>query len=452
MLRTYFTPLSSDDSTQRFFSRAKMPLSWPSIPVLLPHRMRRKLRSTRSKIRSRISPTTSIASLNMSINPEDTIRALRTHHWSAYDAQYLFLAIVFIFSLTMIQSPGPMVKTLIATLLMCSLVLPVTRQFILPALPVFGWLVLFIACRYVPSEYRPGIWVRLLPALENILYGANLSNILSAHKSTVLDILAWLPYGVMHYGSAVVVAGALFLFSPPGTLPVFARAFGYQNLVGVLIQLVFPCSPPWYENMYGLAPATYSVRGEPAGLGAIDKLFGIDLYTSGFHASPVVFGAFPSLHSGFATIEALFMSHAFPKLRPLFVVYWLWLWWSTMYFSHHYAVDLVAGSLISGVAYFIAKGKFLPQLQEGKLFRWDYDYVEYGEPIEGDAPYGLTDIDEYGPGLHGDSDEWTIASGSTLSGSSSREPSSGMRSPAADSWEGDTLASCSDHEDYHGKH
>ncbi len=118
-----------------------------------------------------------------------------------------------------------------------------------------------------------------------------------------------------------------------------------MNLIGVGIQLTFPCSPPWYENKYGLAPANYSMHGSPAGLAAIDELFGIALYTPGFTASPMVFGAFPSLHAGSATMEALFMSHLFPKLTPIFVGYTLWLWWATMYLSHHYAVDLVGGSL-----------------------------------------------------------------------------------------------------------
>jgi membrane-associated phospholipid phosphatase len=184
-----------------------------------------------------------------------------------------------------------------------------------------------------------------LPALENILYGANLSNILSAHKHTFLDILAVIPYGIIHYVSPFIVCGCMFIWGPPGTLPIFARAFGYMNITAVLIQTVFPCSPPWYENTYGLAPANYSIAGDAAGLKAIDKLFGIDLYTSAFQASPVVFGAFPSLHSGWATLETLFMGHLFPKLFPVYVFYTMWLWWSTMYLSHHYAVDLVAGSL-----------------------------------------------------------------------------------------------------------
>ena len=268
-----------------------------------------------------------------------------------------------------------MMKTLVATALITSLILPVTSQFFLPFLPIIAWLVLWYSCKYVmiafldlswlpflgrpgglrshgltpyrfiDGAYRPPIWVRVLPALENIFYGANLSNILSKHKATVLDLLAWFPYGITHFGAPAVCSLIMFIWGPPKTVPVFARAFGYMNVAGVMIQFIFPCSPPWYENMYGLAPANYKMPGSPAGLAAIDKLFGFDMYTSGFTASPVVFGAFPSLHSANATIEALFMSHVFPKLTPLFVMYTLWLWWATMYLSHHYAVDLVGGSL-----------------------------------------------------------------------------------------------------------
>ena len=118
-----------------------------------------------------------------------------------------------------------------------------------------------------------------------------------------------------------------------------------MNIIGVSIQLLFPCSPPWYENMYGLAPANYSIHGSPAGLAAIDKLFGIRLYTSTFTGSPMVFGAFPSLHSGSAITEALFLASVFPRLKPLLIGYVLWLWWATMYLQHHYIVDLVGGGL-----------------------------------------------------------------------------------------------------------
>lgn len=94
------------------------------------------------------------------------------------------------------------------------------------------------------GKYRPPIWVRVLPALENIFYGANLSNVLSAHKSTLLDVLAWLPYGITHFGAPAVCTLVIFIFAPPKSAPLFARAYGYMNLVGVTIQLLFPCSPP----------------------------------------------------------------------------------------------------------------------------------------------------------------------------------------------------------------
>jgi len=140
-----YAPLREDVS--RAFVLKTIPISWPSIPVILPHKLRRKFRSTRSKIRSRASPTSSISSLETSFSPVDTLRALRAHPWSYYDGQYLLLAVFGIFSLCIIQSPGPMVKFIVATLLLTSLVLPITRQFFLPLLPIISWLIYFYACQ-----------------------------------------------------------------------------------------------------------------------------------------------------------------------------------------------------------------------------------------------------------------------------------------------------------------
>ena len=145
----FYSSVGGDESTQRFFSRTKLPLSWPTMPTILPHRLRRKFRSTKSKMRSRQSPASSITSLQTSFNPADTLKSLRTHQWSYYDAQYLLLAVLGIFSLCVIQHPGPFVKTIVASLLMLSLVLPITRQFFLPFLPVASWLIFFYACGYV---------------------------------------------------------------------------------------------------------------------------------------------------------------------------------------------------------------------------------------------------------------------------------------------------------------
>jgi len=133
-----------------------------------------------------------------------------------------------------------------------------------------------------------------------------------------------------------------------------------------------------YENMYGFAPADYSMNGSPGGLERIDMLFGTNLYTSSFSASPVVFGAFPSLHAGWATLHSLYIHHLVPQARVALCAYVMWVWWATMYLTHHYFVDLIGGSCLAVTVFYIAQRNYLPQIQVGKLFRWHYDSVTKG--------------------------------------------------------------------------
>lgn len=119
-------------------------VGWPLIPGL--SRMRRRFGS---RMRSGQSPGSNLATLQTSWNPSHTLRSLQAHRWSLWDGQYLLLAILGIFSLSVIEQPGVLVKTLISTLLMLSLIFPITRQFFLPFFPIVSWLVLFYSSRYV---------------------------------------------------------------------------------------------------------------------------------------------------------------------------------------------------------------------------------------------------------------------------------------------------------------
>ena len=84
----------------------------------------------------------------------------------------------------------------------------------------------------------------------------------------------------------------------------------------------------------------------------IDRIFHSTGYTAAFEGAPIAFGAFPSLHSGCAVMEALFLSHFFPHLKALYWGYVGVLWWSTMYLSHHYLVDLTGGACLSVVMFY----------------------------------------------------------------------------------------------------
>ena len=76
------------------------------------------------------------------------------------------------------------------------------------------------------------------------------------------------------------------------------------------------------------------MKGSAGGLARIDTLFGGNGYANTFENAPVPFGAFPSLHAGCSTMEALFLSHFFPAGRVFYWSYVLVLYWSTMYLTH----------------------------------------------------------------------------------------------------------------------
>jgi membrane-associated phospholipid phosphatase len=188
------------------------------------------------------------------------------------------------------------------------------------------------------------------------LYGANISDILTRFTHPILDVIGWLSYGVIHYVGPFVVAAFFWLFRTKEVLHLWARVFGYMNLTGVIIQILFPCAAPWYELIYGLTPANYTMRGSAGGLARIDAIFHSKGYTTAFGNSPLVFGAFPSLHAGCATLEALFLSHFFPQTTRYIWGYAGVLYWATMYLTHHYLIDVVGGACLATAFFYI----FLP--------------------------------------------------------------------------------------------
>ncbi|PRT56110.1 Inositol phosphorylceramide synthase catalytic subunit AUR1 [Wickerhamiella sorbophila] len=318
--------------------------------------------------------------LERSFSLSEGVRRFKRHRWRARDSQYILLLPLLLFCFIICDAPSPIYRLLIALVLLYLVTVPALSQFFLNFLPTATWLILFYSCRYIPPAWRPSIFVRVLPGLETIFYGGNLSATLAAKTNSFLDILAWIPYGLCHYGAPVVISIFCFVFGPPTLLPVFMFAFGYMNIAGVFIQILFPTAPPWYQTLYGLQKAYYGMKGSAGGLHRVDLLLGVDMYTSAFEASPQVFGAFPSLHSGSAVMEACFMTYLFPSMGPVFAIYVMWIWWSTMYLTHHYFIDLIAGAILSLSVFYICQETILPRKQPGKFGRWSYGHVEYGLP------------------------------------------------------------------------
>ena len=312
-----------------------------------------------------LSVSAALQRLDLSFDPSKTISKLRTHQLALKTSlPYAFLGCCVLYDLYM-RTDSFLVKLLIPAFYFLIVFLPITSQLFWPATPILVWALTFFSARFIPAAHRPSIHVALLPALESVLYGANISDLQTRYTNPILDVIAWLPYGVLHFSLPVIVALILWVLGPRGSAQYWGKAFGWMNLIGVITQVIFPCAAPCrfslvgqvlmalgYEIIRGLTPADYSMPGSPGGLLRIDRVFHSSTYTNAFGSAPLVFGAFPSLHSGCAVMEALFLSHFFPKLKPLYWGYVGILWWATMYLSHHYLIDLTGGACLSVIVFY----------------------------------------------------------------------------------------------------
>lgn len=89
-----------------------------------------------------------VADLQTSFDFRDGLKDLRKHKWRLADLQYAVLAGLSLFSLSIAPS-APLVKSLAVIASAWVLLMPATRQFFLPSLPIWVWLLYFFCSRLV---------------------------------------------------------------------------------------------------------------------------------------------------------------------------------------------------------------------------------------------------------------------------------------------------------------
>ena len=207
-------PTSTSILAQGWFLLRKLPRR---ITRVIPLPMASPSLPTWERLKATIGPYILQAAnrLTFSLQPSLTLKRLRRHQFSwRKDGHYIFCLVLFIVNLSYISSPPPMIKLAIVLIYTLALFIPLTSQFFLPATPIFTYLLQFWSAKYFALALKPHIWVSVLPTLESVLYGANISDILTRHTNPTLDILAWIPYGIMHFVAPFVVAAVLFIFGP----------------------------------------------------------------------------------------------------------------------------------------------------------------------------------------------------------------------------------------------
>lgn len=243
-----------------------------------------------------------------------------------------------------------------------------SRKFIIGfSIFVVYWIV-FDYMKAFPNFRYNTVHIESLYNLEKKLFGITVGPLLLTpneywltHRTTTLDILtgffylSWVPIPLLF-------ATYLFFKDRPRFFP-FALTFVLVNSLGFVVYYIYPAAPPWYVQAYGFLfhPDT---AGHTAGLANFDRIMGVSIFASIYAKSSNVFAAMPSLHSSYPVIVLYYgIKNRVGLVNLFFAVVMVGIWFSAVYTSHHYVLDVLAGitSALVGIALFfqLAKTRWL---------------------------------------------------------------------------------------------
>lgn len=132
----------------------------------------------------------------------------------------------------------------------------------------------------------------------------------------------------------------------------FSLVFLLVNFIGFAGYYIHPAAPPWYVALHGY-DFDLSVGGNTAGLGAFDEMTGLGIFNGLYGRNANVFAAVPSLHSAYTFVAFIYSLRAKSPLwiRIALGIITLGIWFTAVYTSHHYIIDVSLGILCSLIGY-----------------------------------------------------------------------------------------------------
>lgn len=235
----------------------------------------------------------------------------------------------------------------------------ITRKFILGFTIFIVYWIIFDYMKAFPNYNFKDVAIGSLYNAEKSLFGININGkiltpneYLRLRSTDVIDALAgffylcWIPVPL---GFA-----AYLFFKNKRQFLYFSLTFVLVNLLGFVVYYAYPAAPPWYIQFHGFNfhPLT---QGNTAGLARFDKLFNIHLFKSIYEKGSNVFAAMPSLHSSYPVIVLYYgLKNRLGWVNVFFALVTIGIWFTAVYASHHYVLDVLAGILtaISGIVLF----------------------------------------------------------------------------------------------------
>ncbi|MBD1391718.1 phosphatase PAP2 family protein [Mucilaginibacter glaciei] len=230
----------------------------------------------------------------------------------------------------------------------CFYATPTTRKFILGFSIFIVYWVIFDYMKAFPNYNYKAVAIGELYHAEKHFFGIHFNNAiltpneyLYLKRTAFIDVVAglfylcWIP---------VPLAFAAYLFFKNKHLFLrFSLTFVLVNMLGFIIYYAYPAAPPWYVQLHGFQfiPLT---QGNMAGLARFDQFFHINLFKGIYAKGSNVFAAMPSLHSSYPVIVLYYgIKNRLGMVNVLFAIVMVGIWFTAVYASHHYILDVLAG-------------------------------------------------------------------------------------------------------------
>ncbi|GAC1440628.1 MAG: phosphatase PAP2 family protein [Sediminibacterium sp.] len=172
-----------------------------------------------------------------------------------------------------------------------------------------------------------------------------------SHGNNWLDVMAGIFY-LCWVPVPLAFAGFLF-FKNRKIFLRFSLTFLLVNLIGFAIYYIYPAAPPWYVQLHGF-DFDAATPGNTAGLARFDAFFHAGIFKSLYAKSSNVFAAVPSLHASYPMVVLFFgWKHHFGRANLFFLLVMGGIWFSAVYTSHHYVLDILAGIACAAAGIFL---------------------------------------------------------------------------------------------------
>jgi hypothetical protein len=234
-----------------------------------------------------------------------------------------------------------------------------TRKFILGFSIFIIYWILFDYMKAFPNYLYHSVSIETLYNLEKSVFGINVNGISItpneywlANSNTLTDVCAgffyllWIPVPLAFAGYMFFRNRRQFLY--------FSFTFVLVNLLGFIVYYLYPAAPPWYVQQHGFEFIAHT-PGNTAGLIRFDDFFGVPIFQSIYSKGSNVFAAMPSLHSSYPVIVLYYgLKNKLGIINLFFAIVMLGIWFTAIYTSHHYTLDVLAGILcaVLGISLF----------------------------------------------------------------------------------------------------